>query len=373
MDPMVNIKRRELVDFCTRVFEKSGVCKENARCQSEVLVAADARNIPSHGVARLGRYVAGLRTGQMLPSVEPLVQRESPTSLLLDARGGLGAPASVYAMNAVIEKASNSGMAFAAVGNSNHFGIAGYYAMMALDKDMIGMAMTNTAALGVPTSGRQVMFGTNPLAFAAPAGRERHFVLDMSTTVVTRGKIEVYERSGHDLPPGWAVDSSGLPAKNAASLLESMFHRRGGGIVPLGGDSEESGGHKGYGLAVMVDILTGLISSGGVGLDVMDTDVSSARVSHCFAAMRIDLFREPAEFRAEMDRMLSALRSCPPAEGQDRVYYAGLKEAEAEDEAERSGVGLDARVYDRLSSLGAEFGIPAPAILASRTSKLKPE
>jgi LDH2 family malate/lactate/ureidoglycolate dehydrogenase len=366
MDQMVKIEREQLVGFCARVFEKSGVGEEEARCQAEVLVASDARNIPSHGVARLGRYIAGLRTGQMLPAARPEVKRESPTSLLVDAKGGLGAPVSVSVMKSVIEKAAISGMAFGAVGNSNHFGIAGYYAMMALGRDMIGMAMTNTAALGVPTAGRQVMFGTNPLAFAAPAGRERDFVLDMSTTVVTRGKIEVYERSGHDLPAGWAVDSAGLPAKNAAALLESMFHRRGGGIVPLGGDSELSGGHKGYGLAVMVDILTGLMSSGGIGLDVMDTEVSSARVSHCFAAMRVDLFREPSEFRAEMDRMLSALRRCPPAEGQDRVYYAGLKEAEAEDEAARSGVGIDAGVFHRISSIGAELGIAAPDVLASR-------
>jgi len=352
----VRIDRQLLADFCSGIFRKCGVPIAAARCQAEVLVAADARGIPSHGVARLMRYVAGLTTGQMLPDVTPIVVKESPTSLLLDARGGLGAPVSVMAMESVVQKSAASGMAFACVRNSNHFGIAGYYAMMALDHDMIGIAMTNTAALGVPTFGKQVMFGTNPIAFAAPAKRERAFVLDMSTTVVTRGKIEVYNRMGKELPAGWAVDRNGAQARDPGTLLADMLYRKGGGIVPLGGDSELTGGHKGFGLAVMVDILTGLISGGGFGLDVTDTDVSSARVSHCFGAMKIDLFQEPDAFRREMDRMLSALRSCPVAEGEEQVYYAGLKESKSEEDAAVSGVVLDAKVYESLCQLGNEYG-----------------
>lgn len=358
----IRVDGDELIAFCADIFRKHGVGARNARCQSEVLVAADARGIPSHGVARLARYVAGLQTGQMLPNIEPQILRESPTSLLVDARGGLGAPVSVDTMTKIIGKAELAGMAFGCVRNSNHFGIAGQYAMMALSHDMIGMAMTNTAALGVPTFGRQVMFGTNPLAFAAPAGIEKSFVLDMSTTVVTRGKIEVYDRMGKDLPSGWAVDKTGLPARDPRSLLDDMFYRKGGGIVPLGGDSELTGGHKGYGLAVMVDILTGMLAGGGFGLDVMDTDVSSARVSHCFAAMKIDIFQEPDAFKKEMDRMLFALRSCPVAEGEERVYYAGLKESEFEEHAKAEGVRLDENVFKTLGLLGAECGVRAPAI-----------
>jgi LDH2 family malate/lactate/ureidoglycolate dehydrogenase len=222
------------------------------------------------------------------------------------------------------------------------------------------MAMTNTAALGVPTYARQVMFGTNPLAFAAPAGQERAFVLDMSTTVVTRGKIEVYDRLDKPLPQGWAVDKSGAPASDPKSLLSDMFYRKGGGIVPLGGDSELSGGHKGYGLAVMVDILTGLMAGGGFGTDVMDTEVSSARVSHCFSAMRIDLFQEPGHFKDEMDRLLASLRESVPAVGAKRVYYAGLKEFEAEDEASARGVPMEAKVYAELKKLGEEKGVRIP-------------
>lgn len=357
----IKVDGDELVAFCAGVFRNYQVGARDALCQSEVLVAADARGIPSHGVARLARYVAGLKTGQMLPKVKPLIVRESPTSLLVDAQGGLGAPVSVDTMSSIIGKAELSGMAFGCVRNSNHFGIAGHYAMMALGHDMIGLAMTNTAALGVPTFGRQVMFGTNPIAFAAPAGQEKSFVLDMSTTVVTRGKIEVYDRKGQELPPGWAVDKAGLSARDPRSLLDDMLYRRGGGIVPLGGDSELSGGHKGYGLAVMVDILTGLLAGGGFGLDVMDTDLSSARVSHCFAAMRVDCFQDVGSFKKEMDRMLAALRSCPVAEGEERVYYAGLKESEAEEKARSEGISLDENVYVTLGSLGGECGLKAPA------------
>ncbi|HEY9054095.1 MAG TPA: Ldh family oxidoreductase, partial [Rectinemataceae bacterium] len=333
METLPRVERKSLEDFCAAIFMSYGVGSSEARAQASVLTAADCRGIPSHGVARLWRYVAGLETGQMIPDARPCVLRESPVSLLVDAAGGLGAPVSLRTMEQVVDKARISGMAFGCVRNSNHFGIAGYYASLALEEDMLGMAMTNTAALGVPTFGRQVMFGTNPLAFAAPADKEKSFLLDMSTTVVTRGKIETYDRLGKTLPSGWAVDKEGRTATKASSLLEDMFRRAGGGIVPLGGESELFGGHKGYGLAVMVDILTGLLSGGGFGLDVMDTEISSARVSHCFAAMRIDLFREPAEFKQDMDRLLGDLRSCPPAEGQERVYYAGLKEREFEAES----------------------------------------
>jgi LDH2 family malate/lactate/ureidoglycolate dehydrogenase len=232
--------------------------------------------------------------------------------------------------------------------------------MMAMRQDMIGIAMTNTAALGVPTFGRQVMFGTNPIAFAAPADREQGFVLDMATTVVTRGKIEVYDRLEKPLPSGWAVDKSGTPASNARAILEDMFHRVGGGIMPLGGAGELFSGYKGYGLAVMVDILCAVLCGAPFGPAVADTAQSAGRVSHFFGAIRIDTFREPAAFRRDMDNMLVDLRNAPPAEGADRVYFAGLKEFESEQAAARIGVSVLDKTYDQLSSIGHEYGIKAP-------------
>ena len=357
---MVRITRESLESFCRDVFVKHGLNESDALIAAQVLVAADVRGIPSHGVARLRRYVNGLNTGLMIPDAPVEVVRETPSSVVIDAHGAMGAPVSVKTMEEVIVRARVNGAAFGCVRDSNHFGIAGYYAVMALKEDMLGCAMTTTAALGVPTFGRQVMFGTNPLAFAAPADRERAFVLDMSTTVVTRGKIEVYERLGKALPLGWAVDRTGRPARNASPLLDDMFHRAGGGILPLGGAGEEFGGHKGYGLAVMVDILCSVLSSSSCGPALCDTETSSARVSHFFGAIRIDTFRNPAAFRSDMDRMLQGLRTCPPAEGAERVYFAGLKEWEKEDEHTRHGIELLKNTYDNLCSIGKDCGVESP-------------
>ncbi|MBR5681482.1 MAG: Ldh family oxidoreductase, partial [Clostridia bacterium] len=210
-EEQILIGRGALEKFCTKAFVKAGLSAEDAGLSAKILVAADARGIPSHGVGRMMRYIRGLECRQMLPDAEPEILRETPVSISLDAKGSMGFPVSYRTMRKVIEKAEITGMACGSVRNSNHFGIAGYYAMMALEHDMIGVAMTNTAALGVPTFGRDVMFGTNPLAFCAPGRKERGFVLDMATTTVTRGKLEVYDRTGHELPSGWAVDASGHP------------------------------------------------------------------------------------------------------------------------------------------------------------------
>ncbi len=356
----VRVQRAGLEEFCAAVFRSFGVADADAAVAASVLVAADAMGIPSHGVGRLWRYVEGLKSGLMLPEAPVEVLRETPSSVVIDAHGALGAPVSVRAMRAVIDKARAGGAGFGCVRDSNHFGIAGYYARMALAHDMLGVAMTNTAALAVPTFGRMAMFGTNPIAFAAPAARERSFVLDMSTTVVTRGKLEVYERLGKGLPDGWAVDKTGRTARDARSMLDDMQSRAGGGMLPLGGLGTGLSGHKGYGLAVMVDILCAVLCGAPFGLDVYDTPTSSARVSHFFAAIRIDAFRDPREFRRDMDRMLAELRACPPAEGESRVLYAGLPEAEREEESARRGVPLLSKTLDGLAAIGKELGIPAP-------------
>jgi LDH2 family malate/lactate/ureidoglycolate dehydrogenase len=228
---------------------------------------------------------------------------------------------------------------------------------------MLGLAMTNSAALGVPTFGRQDMFGTNPIAFAAPAGEEKGFVLDMATTVVTRGKIEVYDRLDRPLPSGWAVDKTGHPATNARAILDDMFHRAGGGIMPLGGDGELFSGYKGYGLAIMVDILCAVLGGAPFGPEVADTATSSGRVSHFLGAIRIDTFRDPTAFRQDIDRLLRGLRNCPPAEGAERVYFAGQKEFEAEEASRQFGVPLLARTYDQISEIGRELDVAPPLTL----------
>ncbi len=358
----VRVKRSALESFVYDVFVALGLSEEDATASAKILVAADARGIASHGVGRLWRYENGIRRGVMDPLVLPTVLKETPVSLVLDANGAMGMSLSRRTMEQTIGKARTNGAAFASIRNSNHFGIAGYYSEMAAREDMIGIAMTNTAALGVPTFGREAMFGTNPIAVALPAKSGRLFSLDMSTTAVTRGKIEVYEREEEPLPPGWAVDTQGSVTADAAQLLEDMLFQRGGGLIPLGGAGEISGGHKGYGLGVLVDIMTALTSGGVFGKSVKDSEETSARVCHFFGAIRLDLFRDPTEFKEDLDRMLDELNQTELAEGATRVYWAGQKEQENEAACESLGVPLSKKIYEQLVAIGSSLDLSFPPL-----------
>jgi LDH2 family malate/lactate/ureidoglycolate dehydrogenase len=357
---MVYVSRRSLEELCAGIFTSLGLPPAEAEDSAEILVSADARGIRSHGLARIKRYADGIRAGHIRGGTAPLVLRETPLSLVLDAQGGMGLSLSKHSMERVIDMAAAAGIGVCSIRNSNHFGIAGYYSEMAARRDMIGIAMTNTAALGVPTFAREAMFGTNPIAFAAPGLGGDLFSLDMATTTVTRGKIEVAAREGTPLSPGWAVGTDGRSTAGAVRLLEDMLYQRGGGLLPLGGEGTALGGHKGYGLAVMVDILCALSSGGIFGGAVMDSEITSARVCHFFMALRIDLFRDPEDFKRDISRMLGELRSLKPAEGAQRVYYAGLREQEAEARCETEGVPLADEVWKTLSETAAALGVPLP-------------
>lgn len=361
--PVYRVQRDNLEDFCSDIFGKLGMSPDKARDCSEILVAADARGIGSHGVARLWRYVNGIQAGIMKPETESEVIYQTPISRVIDAHGGIGLSLSKSIMKDVVQQAEVSGFSVAAVRDSNHFGVAGYYAMMALPKDMIGIAMTNTAALGVATFGRDVQFGTNPIAVAVPAAEQPAFVLDMATTVVTRGKIEEYHRESSPLPKGWAVDKEGADTSDSASLLQDMLVQAGGGILPLGGRGEEFGGHKGFGLGVLVDIMTAVTSGGIFGKSVVDSKKTSARVCHSFAAMRVDLFREASEFKADMDKLLLEISNSNPAVGQDRVYYAGLKEYEHELKCGKIGIPVTHKVWNILQNISIEQGVNLPEVM----------
>ena len=364
MERCIRIERAALERFCHDVFVHLGLPEEDAVDCATILVSADARGIGSHGTGRLWRYVNGIRNGIMHAHVEPVTLRDTPISLVLDARGAMGMSVSKRTMREVINRASALGAAFASIRDSNHFGIAGYYSEMAAKADMIGICMTNTAALGVPTYGSSAMFGTNPIAVSVPATNGRMFTLDMATTCVTRGKVEIHEREGTPLPAGWAVDTSGSVTLDARQLLEDMLFQRGGGLLPLGGEGELLGGHKGYGLAVLVDILTAVTSGGAFGKSVKDSEQTSARVCHFFGAIRLDLFRDPGEFKHDMGRMLDELVSSERAHGSERIYYAGMKEHEAFLESERLGVPITTKVAEHLRSIGEDLGIPFPTVIS---------
>lgn len=361
MTEAIHVWAEPLRAFCERVFQKLDVPEEDARITADVLVAADLRGIDSHGVARLRRYVEGLRSGMMVARPQERVVRETPATALIDAGAGLGQPVSYRAMQMAIRKALEVGAGFVAVRNSNHYGIAGYYAMMALEHECIGMSMTNADVLVVPTFGRNAMLGTNPIAVAAPAGEERPFVLDMATSTVPRGKLEVYHRLGKPMPLGWATDERGTATEDAGRVLENFKHRAGGGLLPLGGEGELLGGHKGYGLALWVDIFCAVLS-GAAYADLVyprtpDGKPLPANLGHFFGAWRVDGFRPPDEFKAAMDDLQRRLKNAPKAEGATRIYIHGEKEYEEAERRLREGIPLNPQVAADLRAIAAELGV----------------
>jgi L-2-hydroxycarboxylate dehydrogenase (NAD+) len=357
----VRVNAQALAAFCVDVFVKLGVPQEDAAIAADNLVAADLRGVSSHGVARLRRYVKGLQDGVMLARPDVRLVHETPATALIDAGGGLGQPVSKRAMDLAIDKARNVGAGFVTVRNSNHYGIAGYYAMMALEHDMIGMSMTNSAVLVVPTFGRDAMLGTNPIAVAAPAGEERPFVLDMATSTVPRGKLEVYNRQNKPLPMGWATDETGEPTDDAARVLDNFAKLAGGGLLPLGGAGELLSGHKGYGLALLVDVLAGALPGAGYVNNIYLKDEAGkprpANVGHFFGALRVDGFRPLDEFRATMDDLIRRLKDAPKAVGQERIYVHGEKEYELTEDRAAHGALLHPKVVADLQAMAGEFGI----------------
>jgi LDH2 family malate/lactate/ureidoglycolate dehydrogenase len=338
-----------------------GVSSEDARITADVLVQANLRGIDSHGVARLARYVNGLRDGVMLARPEEEIVVETPTTVTFDAGAGLGQPVSHRAMRKAIEKARDYGCGFATVRNSNHYGIAGYYAMMALEQDMIGISTTNAAVLVVPTFGRDAMYGTNPIALAVPAGEERPFVMDMATSTVPRGKLEVYHRQEKSLPLGWATDERGVPTSDAAQVLDNFVKRAGGGLLPLGGAGEEFSGYKGYGMGLLVEILSAVLPGAAYLTSVYPKDSDGqplpADLGHFFGAWRLDAFRPAEGFKADMDKFIRELKGGNLAEGTTRIYVHGEKEFEMADQRGEHGIPLEAKVEASLKQIAADLNI----------------
>ena len=344
----------KLTAFITAILVCNDVAAEDASLVARVLVASDLRGIESHGVARLeSYYVSRLRAGTMTarPQVETL--RETEASLSIDGGNGLGHAVSFRTMERLIQKAKKNGSAFGTVRNSNHFGIAGFYAMMALEHDMIGIASTNSVRYGAPTFGRAIMLGTNPLAFAIPADQEPAFVYDAATTTVPRGKIEVYKRKEQALKDGWAIDVDGHPTTDPDAALK-------GALLPLGGYGTEHGGHKGYGLGLLVDILCGVLAGGAFAesLPLPNGAAAPGAISHFFGAIRIDGFREPAAFKTDLDAALRQFKESAKAPGSERIYVSGEPEHEKFLTYSANGVPIHPKVWDGLGNLAKEFNVP---------------
>jgi LDH2 family malate/lactate/ureidoglycolate dehydrogenase len=359
MADKILIGEKELTAFCEQVLTKLGVPAADARVTTEVLVLADLRGIDSHGVARLQRYVTGLREGYMKPTDHSTIVRETKATALIDGGQSLGQVVGRKGMELAIKKAKDTAVGMVVVRNSNHYGIAGYYSLMALEHGLIGISMTNAAPLVVPTFGRIAILGTNPISLTAPAMKERAFVLDMATSVVPRGKVEVYNRLGKPMPNGWAVDESGKSSTDSAKVLNALARRLGGGLLPLGGEGEEFSGHKGYGLALMVDVLCGVLPGAATGLQVY-ADETKPDVGHFFMAIDPAAFRPLDEFRRDMDRLAQELKDSPKAEGQPRIYVHGEKSYARMEKYRREGIPLGPKVVENLKQIGVELKVPWP-------------
>jgi LDH2 family malate/lactate/ureidoglycolate dehydrogenase len=342
------VNHRKLVSFVAAAFEKLGVPKEDAEIGAHALVQADLRGVDTHGVIRFSPnawYVKWLTEGSMTAKPNVRVISETASSALLDGDRGMGMVIGHRAMEMAIRKAKDAGIGMVAVRNSRHYGMSAYYAMMALPHDMIGIAMTNASRQVVPTFGREARFGTNPMCFAVPTGKELPFVLDMATTTAAAGKLELAARQDKPIPPGWALN------EQAQATDDPRVAQKARKLLPLGG-SRESGSHKGYGLAILVEILCGVLTGTLTALNA-DQDPRG----HFFGAIRIDTFRPVDEFKRDMDRLLRELKSTPPIEGQERVYAAGEIEFETADERREHGIPLLPSVLKGLRDVGAQVGV----------------
>lgn len=353
---MIDANRLRL--FTERIFLAIGCSDHDARLAADVLISADLRGVDSHGVARLPGYVRLYDLGRLNPQPQMRIVHESPSTAVVDGDRGLGLVVGPWAMQVAIEKARTAGTGWVAVRNSNHFGIAGYHALLAAEHDMIGQAMTHAAPLVAPTFSLEKMLGTNPIAVAIPAATEPTFLADFASTAVAYGKLEILQRKGQDIPTGWAQNADGQPTTDANAV------RNGGALLPLGSDREH-GSHKGYGLGSVVDIFSGVLSGANYGPWVppfATAGFMSAQegvgigTGHFFGAMRIDAFRPADEFKAHMDTWINRFRSARAVPNQ-QVLIPGDPERMMEAERTANGIPVVEPVINSLNELGERFGV----------------
>ncbi|MBS1642859.1 MAG: Ldh family oxidoreductase [Bacteroidetes bacterium] len=349
---------QQLYQFTQKIFLAIGCSERDALTATKVLLSADARGIDSHGVARLSGYVRLWEAKRIHSNPNIKIIHETLSTATIDGDAGLGLVVAPYAMQIAINKAKNVGTGWVSVGNSNHFGIAGYHAMMALEHDMIGIAMTNASALVAPTFSVEKMLGTNPIAVAIPALQQPPFIADFATTTAANGKLEILQRKNADAPLGWVQDENGN-----ASIDANILKKR-GSLLPLGSDREH-GSHKGYALGSIVDIFSAVLSGGSYGpwappfpaYIPMPENMPGKGLGHFFGAMRIDAFRPAQEFKQHMDNWIERFRKAKPAKGFDKVLIPGDPEREMEEKRMKNGIPIIQSVIDDLKLTGEKVGV----------------
>ena len=336
-----------------------GCSDEHANQAADVLIKADLRGIDSHGVARLTGYVRLWEKSRINAQPDIQIVHETPTTATVDGDAGPGLITAPFAMQIAIKKAEQYGSGWVAVRNSNHFGIAGYHALMAVEKDMIGYAVTNASPLVAPTFSNERMLGTNPVCYAIPAGKYPPVVIDMATSAAANGKLEIAQRLGKQVPEGWIQDAEGNFTTDPHAL------KVGGSLLPLGSDREH-GSHKGFGLSAMVDIFSGVLSGANYGpwvppfvafLEPSANPVGKG-IGHFVGAMRVDGFRPVEEFKLHMDNWITRFKSASAIDPLQKVIIPGEPELEAETDRKQNGIPLVDAVVNDLNELAGKFQIP---------------
>ena len=349
-----------LVDFIVNALLAMGTSHEDAKIVANVIVTSDLWGVRSHGIAHLKMYHERIKKGLQLPTTRWSPVKDAHATAVIDGGNGMGMVVGHHAMNLAIQKARNYGLGAVAVRNSSHYGVAGYYPLMAVKEGMVGLSVTNAHPSTVPTFGVKPMLGTNPIAIAAPTDEPFPYMFDAATAIVPRGKIEVAARANKPIPEGWVIDQDGIPATDSSNMIEEMNLGK-LALLPLGGLGELMGGHKGYGLATMVEIFSAAFQDGTYLWDLTDTDADGnpqfLRIGHFFLAIDIEHFIPLENFKKITGNMMRELRGSTIAPGQDRIYTAGEKEYYNTQRILAEGVEITPAVQKALQSLREELNL----------------
>jgi LDH2 family malate/lactate/ureidoglycolate dehydrogenase len=344
--------------FTENIFLSMGCSDAHAKLAADVLLKSDMRGIDSHGVARLTGYARLWEKKRINTKPDIKIIHETATTATVDGDAGLGLVVAPFAMQIAIEKAEKYGSGWVSVRNSNHFGIAGYHTLMAVEKDMIGFAMTNASPLVSPTFSAERLLGTNPMCYGFPSGKYPPVIVDMATSAAANGKLEIAQRLGKSVPEGWIQDKQGNPSIDPHAL------KSGGALLPLGSDREH-GSHKGFGLSATVDILSAVLSGANYGpwvppfvafLEPPNDPVGSG-IGHFLGALRVDGFRPVEEFKSHMDNWIERFKSSKTIDPDQKVIIPGEPETEAEVDRKINGIPLIDAVVEDLNGLAERFRI----------------
>ena len=359
-DSIVWIDFDTLENFMVDVFKGIGVPEGDARICADVLITSDKRGIDSHGIGRLKPiYYDRIKAGIQSPKTDIEIVKNGPTTAVIDGHNGMGQVIAKKSMALAIEKAKKMGLGMVAVRNSTHYGIAGYYALMAIEEGMIGITGTNARPSIAPTFGVENMLGTNPLTYGAPSDEEFPFVLDCATSIVQRGKIEFYDRAGKEIPPGWVIGQDGKARTDTHQILQDLKTGK-AALAPLGGIGEETAGYKGYGYSAVVEILSAALQNGKylkMLSGVEDGKPVPINLGHFFIAINISSFIELELFKKISGDILRSLRSSKKAPGAERIYTAGEKEYLAWLERKDKGAPINQNLQQQIITLKEELGL----------------